>query len=172
MFDGGCEIENGIWRGRSRLQSGQYLIFSDNNVIFAFSVCICVFETLFHIDCMDMWLQVWGCGDPVEVRIAARTIPQSWAFLPNIVFPPNLLIQSLCNSNKNQVRVKVIRITCKNPSNAQLHPTAGPNDVGNTQSAAWEDLRDVWHGWHVNSPCKILLWGPNEFTPGLHNVTT
>ena len=63
MFDGGCEIENGIWRGRSRLQSGQYLIFSDNNVIFAFSVCIYVYlKHWLHghvIAGVRMW---WSCG--------------------------------------------------------------------------------------------------------------
>ena len=161
MFDGGCEIENGIWGGRSRLQSGQYLIFSDNNVIFAFSVCICVFETLiaWTCDCRCEDVVRWSCGseDCREDNPSKLSFFAKYCVSSQPSHPVSLQFKQEPGQSESDLYY--------------LQEPTGPNDVGNTQSAAWEDLRDVWHGWHVNSPCKILLWCPNEFTPGLHNVT-
>ena len=125
-------------------------------------------ETLFHIDCIYPWKLDGRCEYRWEGGSEDNPSKLSSAFAKYCILPTSSSSSLPSAIQTRNRQVKVIQITCKNSCFTQNLQKTG---VGNAQSGVWEDLRDAGLSWHVNSPCKILLWGTNEFTQGLHNVT-
>ena len=144
-------------------------------------------ETLLHIDCIyspkfreiTQWLRGNVICWMVCVRIY-RVAGGKWGLqagqslkvdlcICQILYPRLLCPRPACNSNKKWASESESYYLQEFTVYNQMYRSM--RGVGNAQRTVWEDLRDAGPGWHVNSPCKILLWGRNEFTQGLHNVT-